>query len=212
MAAQLKAPSGADGLAVAKQMNENNGAANLAAIELLGLQSGHRVLEIGPGNGGFVGAIVSRADHISYTGVDWSADMVGAATALNRVLVDNGRVCFEQASSAALPYGNASFDRAVAVHTLYFWDSPTAHLKEIRRVLSPGGKFCLAFGDRQFMAKLPFTEHGFNLYDDVQATALLTDCGFSDLNHHVHRETGRSNDGSMVEKTINIICAGISAA
>jgi ubiquinone/menaquinone biosynthesis C-methylase UbiE len=45
----------------------------------------------------------------------------------------------------ALPYGAATFDRALTVHTTYFWPEPDAAFREMRRVIRPGGRFVLVF-------------------------------------------------------------------
>ena len=45
----------------------------------------------------------------------------------------------------ALPYGDATFDRVLTVHTIYFWPDPVAAFREVRRVIRPGGRFVLVF-------------------------------------------------------------------
>ncbi len=47
--AQLRQPHGDAALAVADSMNRSNSALNLAAIGLLAVAAGERILEIGPG-------------------------------------------------------------------------------------------------------------------------------------------------------------------
>ena len=44
-----------------------------------------------------------------------------------------------------MPFPDARFDKAYSVHALYFWKSPVIHLREIRRVLRPGGRLVLGF-------------------------------------------------------------------
>ncbi|WP_240386149.1 hypothetical protein, partial [Campylobacter jejuni] len=53
LAAQLRQPHGDAALAVADSMNRSNGALNRAAIGLLAVSAGERILEIGPGNAAF---------------------------------------------------------------------------------------------------------------------------------------------------------------
>lgn len=53
LAAQLRQPHGEAALAVADSMNHSNGALNLAAIGLLAVGAGERVLEVGPGSAAF---------------------------------------------------------------------------------------------------------------------------------------------------------------
>ena len=188
-------------------MNQANQGANRACLELLQVAARDRVLEIGPGNGAFVADIVASAKHVSYTGLDWSAEMVDVAGRHNQTLVQRGQATFLQGSSYALPFGRASFDKVLSVHTLYFWEDPERHLNEIRRVMKPGGLFCLAFGDRAFMQTLPFVAHGFSLYDLPRAERILRASGFDVLVQRQLQETGHSNTGDVVKKIINIIVA-----
>lgn len=206
-AAQLRKPHGARAASAAERMNEANRATNLRAIAMLGIESGDRVLEVGPGNGAFTGTILSSADGVMYDGLDWSKEMVAEARRKNRVFVTAGMARFSHGSSAALPFAHESFHRALAVHTIYFWDNAHAHLNELRRVLIPGGRLCLAFGDASFMRGLPFVEHGFDLYDVERATNALEAAGFAVLEVAEHLETGTSNSGDVVDKKINLVLA-----
>jgi ubiquinone/menaquinone biosynthesis C-methylase UbiE len=208
LAAQLRCPHGASAARVACQLNESNSGVNRACIALLGVQPGDRVLEIGPANGAFAAEVMEAAPDVSYAGLDLSADMVRAAQERNSELIAAGRALFRQGSSAQLPFDAAAFDKAFTVHTLYFWDEPDAHLREIHRVLKPGGLFCLGFGDRRFMQDLPFVPYGFALYDAADAQLLLEASGFRVLQHQALQESAHSNMGEGVDKMTNIILCG----
>lgn len=205
LASQLRCPSGAEASEVAQKMNDANRTLNHKCIDLLQLASSDSLLEIGPGNGGFVADIFNAVDDISYVGLDWSSEMVAEAERLNEHLVERGWVRFQQGSSDQLPFEADLFDKVLAVHTLYFWDKPREHLAEVRRVMRPTGLFCVAFGDSSFMKELPFTPYGFNLYDKAEACALLCSCGFQILDTYQYNESGISNAGDPVDKVINII-------
>lgn len=205
LAEQLRKPSGAEAAEVARNMNEANLRTNLRCIEALVLRAGESVLEIGPGNGAFVADIIAAAPGLRYTGLDWSEDMVAEAAHFNAALLEGGAAAFRQGSSDAMPFADAAFDAVLAVNVLYFWEHPRDHLAEIRRVLKPAGRLCIAFGDRGFMSRLPFTAHGFRLYDLEAASALLESCGFDVAGVWEHLENGRSNTGELVEKHIHIL-------
>jgi ubiquinone/menaquinone biosynthesis C-methylase UbiE len=207
LAAQLRCPGGQDGPEVARRMNTANGALNRHCIELLGLEPGHRVLEIGPGNGAFAGEVVGAAEGVSYVGLDWSADMVAAARRGNPDGVAQGGMHFQQGDSAQLPFAASAFDRVLSVHTLYFWERPANHLAEIRRVLRPGGRLCLAFGERRFMQDLAFTSFGFTLYEPAQVETMLAEAGFQQVAIQSRRETGSSNTGEVIDKVVSIALA-----
>lgn len=205
LASQLRHPSGESASEVALKMNSANGELNAKCIDLLSLQESESLLEIGPGNGAFAADIIKRAENLSYTGVDWSADMVAEAKRINKAIVNSGQAAFYEGDSSQLNFDSNTFDKVLTVHTLYFWDKPAKHLAEIRRVMKPEGLFCLAFGDSSFMKSLPFTPYGFELYDKERACRLLNASGFNVLAIEPHREQGVSNTGKVVDKLINII-------
>ncbi|MAA62456.1 UNVERIFIED_ORG: methyltransferase family protein [Idiomarina abyssalis] len=205
LASQLRHPSGEHAAEVALNMNSANGQLNVKCINLLNLQHSESLLEIGPGNGVFAADIIKRADNLSYTGVDWSADMIAEAKRMNEDIVTSGQATFQQGNSSQLNFDSNVFDKILTVHTLYFWDKPLEHLAEIRRVLKPQGLFCLAFGDSSFMKDLPFVPYGFELYDKELACNLLQESGFRLLNAEYYVEQGVSNTGEVVDKIINII-------
>lgn len=185
LAAQLRHPHGEYALAVATSMNRSNDALNHAAIALLAVAAHEQVLEIGPGNAAFAAELL-RARGSHYLGIDVSAQMVEAA---------------QQALD------DACIDAALAVNTLYFWEDPGIALAELARVLRPGGRLCLAFGDAGFMRTLPFTAHGFHLHDLAEVEQALRSSGFRVCGWRSHRETGTSNDGRQVEKHFHLLLA-----
>ena len=148
IATQLRCPHGKDGAEVAKRMNQNNKSTNLVAISELAVVEGDSVLEIGPGNGAFVSAVLGDRPNVRYTGIDWSADMVATAKSINSKLVESGKASFVHGNSDHLPFADNTFTRALAVHMIYFWEPVENHLAEIMRVLRPNSEFCLCFGDK----------------------------------------------------------------
>ena len=83
----------------------------------------------------------------------------------------------------ALPLPDASIDRALVVHALEMVANPRDHLREIWRVLSPGGRVILVVPNRSGIwartEKTPFG-HG-QPYGTGQLTGLLRDTQFSPL-------------------------------
>lgn len=200
LAQHLRRPAGAKGLEVGQVMNNVNAGVNRACHKLLAFGGSDRVLEIGPGNGGFVSEILEGRPDVTYTGLDWSSDMVAEAQKNNAPFVADGQARFLQGNSDNLPFPADTFDKVLAVNTLYFWESPTDHLAQIARVMRPGGTFCIAFGDRSFMKGLAFTAYGFTLYDRESASNLLAKSGFRVVQSEKFSETSTSNTGEDVEK------------
>ncbi|MCX2919723.1 methyltransferase domain-containing protein [Stenotrophomonas rhizophila] len=204
LAIQLRHPHGIHALAVAQSMNRSNGDLNRAALALLSVTAGEQVLEIGPGNAAFAPALL-RAPHSRYLGVDVSATMVAAGNAL---LAGHGlqdRAELHLGDAHALPLDEACIDAALAVNTLYFWEELKLPFAELARVLRPGGRLCLAFGDAAFMRTLPFAAHGFHLHELAEVEQALRSAGLTVQAWRAHHETGRSNDGREVNKHFHLL-------
>ena len=91
------------------------------------------------------------------------------ATRRCRRLIDEGRVRLVLADSAHIPYPDGFFDKAFAIHTIYFWSDPTLHLRELHRVLRHGGRLVLGFHTKDAAAaSFPETVYTFHAADDVQ--------------------------------------------
>jgi ubiquinone/menaquinone biosynthesis C-methylase UbiE len=192
IASQLRKPEGTDGQLIAMRMNESNKALTLKAINFLELNSAATLLEIGMGNGAFIPEILYSYPSLSYTGLDFSPDMVAEATVGVSIhgsdLQDRATLILGQA--LAMPFANATFDRILTVNTLYFMDTAVAFLNECYRVLKPGGTLALAIRDRQTMAQLPFTEFGFNLFSEQDLKEVCNSSKFRAITINEYIEDG----------------------
>ncbi|MGA6181494.1 class I SAM-dependent methyltransferase [Stenotrophomonas sp. NPDC077421] len=206
LAAQLRHPHGEHALAIAESMNRSNGALNRAAIALLAVGPAERVLEIGPGNAAFAGGLLQAAGS-RYLGIEVSSDMVEAAQARLHAagLEDRAEIRLGDAHALALP--EACMDAALAVNTLYFWEDLRTPLEELARVLRPGARLCLAFGDAAFMRTLPFAAHGFHLHALAEVELALRSAGLRVCGWRSHRETGTGNDGRQIDKHFHLLLA-----
>jgi demethylmenaquinone methyltransferase / 2-methoxy-6-polyprenyl-1,4-benzoquinol methylase len=101
--------------------------------------SGH-VLDVATGTGLVAQALVERGFRV--TGVDQSPEMLARARARF-----DGRVELVEASAEALPFGDASFDHLTFTYLLRYVDDPRATVRELARVVRPGGTVAmLEFG------------------------------------------------------------------
>jgi len=112
-------------------------------IERVGLRPGQRLLDVGCGQGR-PAVRLARAAGGEVLGITVSADQVAKGTELAREAGLADRVRFERVDVMEMPYGDGSFDAAWAIESLMYLADRPAALREIARVLAPGGTFVLA--------------------------------------------------------------------
>lgn len=207
IASQLSHPQGEEGMKVAGNMHVNNGGMIQRTIDLLACRDQETILEIGPGNGGYVPYLLSRAAGLRYYGADISETMVQAAQEMNSALVAEGIAHFTLVNGIELPYADQFFDKVYTVNTLYFWEDPQLQLREIYRVLQTGGRLSIGIRSRAFMEQLPFTQYGFRLYDAPAAVTQLEKAGFRICETAEEKEESMSIMGMVLQKERIIIVA-----
>lgn len=110
----------------------------LLAAEVLGWLApppGLRWLDVGCGTGAVSEAVLSVAAPASLVAVDPSATYLAGAAAL----LNDRRVTFTVGEAAALPLPDSSVDHVVCGLVLNFVPDAVTAVREIRRVLVPGG-------------------------------------------------------------------------
>lgn len=204
LALQLRCPSGDNAIKVGEMMNFTNSNIINKVIESLGLGNNDSVLEVGPGNGAHVSAIIDTAANIDYNGIDISEVMVTEATKLNAALRN---VSFHRTKGKDIPFGEGRFNKIFTANTIYFWDEPKAFAEELARVLKTGGLLSIGFIPESTMKKIPFAKFGFTLYDISTVTLLLKTAGLTDVNAVTNTELVTSNSGEKIEREFVVLTA-----
>ena len=181
-------------------MNLRNLSMILGALAQLDLQAGNRVLELGAGDGGLLGYLLSRAPELQYIGLDISETMVAQARAFNAPFIQAGLADHVLYDGTRLPLADASFDRALAVNTVYFWADMPTMLAELARVLKPGGRLCLTFAEKAFMQRLPFAAHGFVLWDAAEIEQQVGALSLQRVARVQEEDLAVSKDGRLVKR------------
>jgi SAM-dependent methyltransferase len=101
------------------------------------------ILDVGCGGGRTVQKLAAIATEGKVCGIDYSDASVAVARSTNSDLVDAGRVEIKHGSVSQLPYPDETFDVVTAVETHYYWPDFVNDLREVLRVLKPGGKLVL---------------------------------------------------------------------
>jgi SAM-dependent methyltransferase len=177
MARQLRKPGGVMGNKVGLMMNKANAFLYEFTLDTMQLANNDNVLEIGFGNGKFFEKVFSKAAGLQLSGLDFSATMVKAAKENNQPLITEGKLVLVQGSSSKMPFADNSFDKIFCINVIYFWDEPSLHLQEIKRVLKPGAQFFATIRTKESMAKMPFTQYGFTSYTENSWKYLLEQNG-----------------------------------
>jgi len=184
----------------------SNVARNRWAVDRLDVQPADRVIELGCGPGVALAALAGRATRGLVVGVDHSPVMIGQARRRNRAAVRAGRVRLihtpvERLPFDASPFGagpggggpvgagpvgagpvgggpvaGGPFDAALAVNTVGMWAEPTARLRDIGRLLRPGGRIALVSQPR-----CPGASAATSAAAAKELSGLLTGAGFTDL-------------------------------
>ena len=153
-------PAGDAGRDMILRMNREHGP--LRAWGFAHIPVGRSMLDVGCGAGAALRELAELHPEAVLTGCDISPLAVETATALNEALVKAGRMRFLLCGVPDLPFDDDVFDTVFSVESLYFWPDQTAGLREIRRVLAPGGYFMTALemvGGMMDERQLAIVEH-----------------------------------------------------
>ena len=134
-------------------------------LEWLNAQPGEYILDLGCGNGQLSRRIADTGAHV--LGVDASAEMVVAAR-------ERG-IEAEQASAEVLPFRDCTFDAVFSNAVLHWVRDQDAMMRQVCRVLKPGGRFVAEMGGHGNVAAI-----------HVALTAILDRHGFGDRERGVN--------------------------
>jgi ubiquinone/menaquinone biosynthesis C-methylase UbiE len=103
------------------------------------VEDGDAVLDLGTGSGYAARALRATGAGRAY-GLDAAAEMAGNA----REYTDDPDVAFVVGAFGNLPFADGALDHAFSMEAFYYSTDPHETLREVRRVLRPGGTFYCA--------------------------------------------------------------------
>ena len=169
--------------------------------KVLNLKQDDKYLEIGFGSGLFIKKYASHVARIA--GLDLSEEMVNMASSINKNLIKSGKTEFKHGNVSSLPWENDEFSVVVGIETFFFWQEPMASLREIFRVLAPGGRLVLEMAYNKEDG-LDHTEDidkfNLKLYSADELTEMLQESGFTDIEFTYYKGFWLPFKGHVVPK------------
>ena len=113
------------------------------AVEILDVQPGDAILEIGCGYGHSIPLICEWLSTGKLTAIDRSAKMASAASESNKEFIETGKAEIFHRDLLDRTFPASSFDKIFLFNLNVFWMDPASELAELRRLLKPQGRFFL---------------------------------------------------------------------
>ncbi|HLW55041.1 MAG TPA: class I SAM-dependent methyltransferase [Candidatus Angelobacter sp.] len=185
---QCQKPTGWLGRLVLRRMNRGHSRVTDWGLSHVGIEKHYTILDIGCGGGRSVSKLAAIATQGKVYGVDYSSEAVAMAGKINRKAVEAGRVEIREGSVSRLPFPDGSFDLVTAVETHFWWPDLPADMREVLRVLKPGGTLAVIAevykGAKTATARLaekylPLT--GLKLLSVDEHRELLAGAGYTDI-------------------------------
>ncbi|MFH1833743.1 MAG: methyltransferase domain-containing protein [bacterium] len=100
-----------------------------------------RILDVGCGTGALLRVVAPRFSQADLMGADASVEMIRAADVANPL---PDRIHFAWAQAEELPFPDGHFELVLSTISFHHWGDQGKGLREVERVLAPGGSFLLA--------------------------------------------------------------------
>jgi ubiquinone/menaquinone biosynthesis C-methylase UbiE len=158
--------------------------------ERISVEKDDTILDVGCGGGRTVGKLAAAATHGMVYGVDYSEESVAASRRTNARGIREGRVEIRHGSVSRLPFPDGVFDLVTAVETHFWWPDLPGGMREIFRVLKPGGRLIIiaeVYKGANTMASRLAEKYagrtGMTLLSAEEHRRLFANAGYSDVQH-----------------------------
>jgi ubiquinone/menaquinone biosynthesis C-methylase UbiE len=136
---QCSKPTGWFGRFTLWRMNSSHSKLTDWGLKHVSIENDCAILDVGCGGGRTVSKLAAMATQGKVYGVDYSDESVATTRRTNTRWIDLGRVEIQQGSVSELPFPDGMFDLVTAVETHFWWPNLPGDLREVFRVLKPGG-------------------------------------------------------------------------
>lgn len=164
-------------------MNLWNTPLSLWGLSAVSLPEDAEILDIGCGGGKNLQRLLEKAPKGHVSGIDSSFRAADFSYRLNEEAIREGHISVYEGAADVLPFNGNKFDFILAEETFYFWKDPAACLKEVFRVLKPGGTFLLlqSKGGSPLHQVYEKLIPGMKVYSRNDLKEFLEDAGFRDV-------------------------------
>jgi len=194
---QCQKPTGWLGRFVLWKMNSRHSKVTKWGLAHISIEKHHTILDAGCGGGGTISKLAATATQGKVYGIDYSEESVAASKRTNARWIDMGRVEVRHGSVSQLPFPDGMFDLVTAVETHFWWPNLPADMREIFRVLKPGGKLIIIAevykGANTTVAKLAekyASRTGMTLLSVDEHRGLFAKAGYTDVQVIEERDKG----------------------
>ena len=115
------------------------------AVDLLAVQPGDHILEIGCGHGVAVSLVCEKLVNGTITAIDRSPKMIALAEKRNQLCMAAGKAVFRCLTLEAADFGEMRFDKIFAIRVNFFIQQPGVQLPILRNLLKPQGALYLFY-------------------------------------------------------------------
>ena len=182
---QCARPEGFLGRVMLRFMNFGHAPLTNWGLSLIEIHDGWTMLDIGCGGGATLKRLLKRSKDAQVYGIDISEESVAKAKRVNERVLDK-QVFVTQGSAEILPYEDNKFDFVTAVETVYFWPNLPNCLKEVKRVMKPGGRFAIMVEVLESDSVWTNVVDGMTAYSPEQLKEMLDGAGF--VKTELHRK------------------------
>jgi len=151
------------------------------ALALLDLRADDAVLDVGCGTGFATEGLLEHTAHVH--GVDQSPHQLEKAY---EKFGKRGPVQFSLGDAERLPFRDGSFDAVWSSGSIEYWPDPVATLRELRRVVRPGGPVLVVGPNRPRSTVAGKLADAIMLfYGEEEADRMFREAGFDAFEHHL---------------------------
>ncbi|PSP68227.1 SAM-dependent methyltransferase [Halobacteriales archaeon QH_8_67_27] len=149
------------------------------ALDLLDIEEGDRVLDVGCGTGFATEGLLERTENVY--GLDQSVHQMEKAW---QKFGKRDRVRFYRGDAERLPFENDTFDIVWSSGSIEYWPDPVAALVECRRIAKPGGQVLIVGPNYPSNTVFQKLADAFMLfYGADEADRMFEEAGYEEFRH-----------------------------